>query len=193
MKKQALLGLFSYVDDCVTAIEELKKAGCKEMEVHSPIPSHDIEEAIKEEEKLPFSFSLDFFKKILRKVFIERDFQVARFTAIGAFFGIMLAWTLAGGTAALWPIQTGGMPILALPPIGLVTYELMSLGAATFSVFGFFFLAKLFRQNLGTYNSKVSDDKFSIIVYDSEEKLTTEAKNILEKCGCEKIEVAEKN
>jgi len=183
MKKQAILGLFSYVDDCVTAIEELKKAGCKEIEVHSPVPSHDIEHVLKEEKKLTFNV-----KEIIRKVFIDRDFQVARFTAVGAFFGIMLALVLAGGTAVLWPIHTGGMPILSLPPIGLVAYELMSLGAALATVFGFFFLAKLVRMNLGVYNHEVSNDKFSIIVHESDDKVIAEAKNILKKCGCEKIE-----
>src|SRR3989304_1888860 len=124
MKKQAILGLFSYVDDCVTAIEELKKAGCKEIEVHSPVPSHDIEHVLKEEKKLTFNV-----KEIIRKVFIDRDFQVARFTAVGAFFGIMLALVLAGGTAVLWPIHTGGVPIVFFSPLGVGAHGLMSLGA----------------------------------------------------------------
>ncbi|HEU4506049.1 MAG TPA: quinol:electron acceptor oxidoreductase subunit ActD [Nitrospira sp.] len=43
--------------------------------------------------------------------------------------GIVIGVALAGGTALLYPIQTGGKPIVAYPIVGLISYETMMLCA----------------------------------------------------------------
>jgi uncharacterized membrane protein len=45
--------------------------------------------------------------------------------AIGLLFGILLA----GGTAALYPLRTGGKPIVSMPIVGIVSFETMMLFA----------------------------------------------------------------
>lgn len=50
--------------------------------------------------------------------------------AVGILFGILLA----GGTALLYPINTGGKPIISIPVVGIIAFEMMMLFAivATF-------------------------------------------------------------
>lgn len=51
-------------------------------------------------------------------------------TAVGAgLAGVLLGIALAGGTAWLYPIQTGGKPLVAYPIVGLISYETMMLCA----------------------------------------------------------------
>ncbi len=64
----------------------------------------------------------------------------------GAAIGIVLGCLLASGTALLYPINTGGMPIVSLLPVGIVTYEAMMLVAILSSLGGLFFEAKLVRR-----------------------------------------------
>jgi len=45
--------------------------------------------------------------------------------AVGIFFGILLA----GGTAILYPLPTGGKPIVTTPVVGIISYETMMLFA----------------------------------------------------------------
>lgn len=177
MNKKIIIGIFSFVDDIVEAIERLKEAGFREMATYSPIPCHDIEHALPEDEEAPLLSRIK-----------NRNIHVVRFTAVGAFFGIGLALFIGAGTALFWPIQTGGMPILALPPIGLISYELMSLGAAVFSIAGFFFLSRMPTLKLKEYVPQVSDDKFSLVLHEYEEEKISQIKTILEQSRCDEIE-----
>jgi hypothetical protein len=43
--------------------------------------------------------------------------------------GVFLGIALAGGTAWLYPIHTGGKPLVAYPIVGLISYETMMLCA----------------------------------------------------------------
>ncbi len=55
--------------------------------------------------------------------------RLAAFVLTGAAAGIVAGFLLASGTASLYPINTGGMPIISPLPVGIVTYESMMLGA----------------------------------------------------------------
>lgn len=48
---------------------------------------------------------------------------------LGGIVGIGVGCLLAGGTSALYPLVTGGKPIVAPAIVGLVSYETMMLGA----------------------------------------------------------------
>lgn len=185
MKKDAqnILGLFDYADDTVDAINELQSAGYSDMVVFSPIPLHDVEHAIehgmpKRAPGLAGAF----------KAFRSRDIHVLRFTLIGMFGGLMLAWLLTFGTALAWPIPQGGMPIIALPPIGLISYELGTLGAALGTIGGFLYMAKLPTMKDEVYDISVGSDKFGIALKNVDSETFVVAGNILKKCGAVSIE-----
>ncbi len=60
--------------------------------------------------------------------------RVLLFALTGAVLGGGAAFALAAGTALAWPLPTGGMPIVAGPPVGIVTYEGTALGLILMTV-----------------------------------------------------------
>lgn len=183
--KRNLLGLFDYVDDTVAAITKLKHAGFDDMTVFSPIPLHDVEHALEHgSKKEPLTFA-----RAIKK-FRDRDFQVVRFSLVGMFGGIIGAWILSFGTALAWPLPQGGMPIIALPPIGLITYEMGTLGAALGAIFGFMFLSRLPTMKDEVYDISVGNDKFGIALKDLDSEAFEVVRELL--TGCKAISVEEK-
>jgi hypothetical protein len=64
----------------------------------------------------------------------------------GALVGAAGGFALATVTARLYPIITGGMPLVAFWPVGIVTYESMMLVAILFTLAGLLVEARLFRR-----------------------------------------------
>lgn len=60
--------------------------------------------------------------------------RVLLFALAGAVLGGLTAFGLAAGTALAYPLPTGGMSIVAGPPIGVVTYEGTALGLILMTV-----------------------------------------------------------
>ena len=60
--------------------------------------------------------------------------KVLLFALAGAVLGGLAAFGLAAGTALAYPLPTGGMSIVAGPPIGVVTYEGTALGLILMTV-----------------------------------------------------------
>lgn len=48
-------------------------------------------------------------------------------TVIAGIVGIVVGLFFAGGTAAMYPLMTGGKPIVAAPVVGIISYETMML------------------------------------------------------------------
>ncbi len=94
-----------------------------EIEVISSVPIHEIETLIAGRSRLP------------------------AFVLSGAALGILVGSLLASGTALLYPLNTGGMPIVSLLPVGIVTYEVTMLAAILFCLGGLLFEAKLLRRH----------------------------------------------
>ncbi len=77
-------------------------------------------------------------------------------TLIFALVGIGAGILLAGGTAVLYVLRTGGQPIMAGPPIGIIAYEMMMLSALTAA-----FLAALYEMRLPGWRARVYDPRIS--------------------------------
>ncbi len=180
---RSVLGIFEYADDTVQAITDLRHAGFEELVVFSPIPLHDVEHALEHgKPKRPNTFDAGI------KALKSRDIHVLRFTLLGLFGGVSLAWLLTFGTFLAWPIQQGGMPIISLPPIGLITYELGTLGAALGTVFGFIWLSKLPTMKDEIYDISLGSDKFGIAVKHVDSETIEAVSGILKKCQAVSVE-----
>ena len=94
----------------------------KNIEVLSAEPIHDVGAAISGRSRLPV------------------------FVLSGAGVGIVAGYGLAAMTARLYPINTGGMPIVSPLPVGIVTYEMMMLVAILFTLAGMLWEGKLLRR-----------------------------------------------
>ncbi len=54
----------------------------------------------------------------------------------GAAGGAVAGYGLAAGTAMLYPLNTGGMPVVSQLPVGIIAYEAMMLLAILFTLAG---------------------------------------------------------
>jgi mono/diheme cytochrome c family protein len=59
----------------------------------------------------------------------SRAHRLVGVAVVAGLAGILLGVGLAAGTALLYPIKTGGKPIVAVPIVGLIAYETMMLCA----------------------------------------------------------------
>ena len=99
----------------------------KDIEVLSAEPLHELGETISGKSRLP------------------------AFVLTGAALGIVAGWSLAAFTALLYPLNTGGMPVVAALPAGIVAYESMMLLAVLFTLAGMLLEAGLPRRRRKEY------------------------------------------
>ncbi len=105
--------VFERVADLRTVVEAALESGvaASRIEVRSPVPIED--------DELPLP---------------KPKSRVLLFALAGAVLGGLAAFGLAAGTALAYPLPTGGMSIVAGPPVGVVTYEGMALGLILMTV-----------------------------------------------------------
>ncbi len=66
----------------------------------------------------------------------SRPSRVLWYSLVGGLVGGTSVFLVASLSAKAYPLVTGGMPIVAGPPVGLVTYEGTALGAILATVLG---------------------------------------------------------
>lgn len=140
-----VLALFPNGDAAGTGVEALAQAGFsrRDINVMSAVPLP------------PNAYGLDEAKGKLWTPYA---------TLVGGILGALTGFLVAGGTAWLYPLNTGGKAIIALPPVGVITYEFTMLFATLFTVF-----ATLYNQYLPSYGPQpyapeVSDGQFAVVV-----------------------------
>jgi hypothetical protein len=69
--------------------------------------------------------------------------RIPLFSFLGALLGGVAGFLMATMTALSFPIPTGGMPIVAWGPVGIVTYEATMLGAILATFAGFLYELRL--------------------------------------------------
>ena len=96
---------------------------------------------------------------------------------MGAFLGIVAGFGLASGTASLYPMNTGGMPIVSLLPVGIVTYETMMMFAVLFSLAGLLLEARLLRKrpaDVQAHAQYIADGGVLVLARGPKSKVQTE-------------------
>lgn len=166
MKKSSkgVLGFFFHVDSSVEAIKDLKKAGFETLTVMSPVPHHEIEEALG-----------------------KRESRVRFFTLTGAILGCISGFALTIYTSVVWPLPTGGKPIVSLPPYAIIAFELTILLGALANLLGLLITGRLpsfFRKKV--YDRKFCEDRIGIFVTCEEEKIPV-VEEILKTSGAEEV------
>ncbi len=73
----------------------------------------------------------------------RKSSRIPLFSVVGALLGATAGFLMATLTALSFPIPTGGMPIVAWGPVGIVTYEATMLGAILATFGGFLFESRL--------------------------------------------------
>ena len=116
----------------------------------------------------------------------EAPHRLYVFPIVGAMVGFALGLLLTAGTQISYPLVTGGKPILSIPPMTVIMYELTMLHAIIFTVLGILFESRLPKRSLGVYDTRITEGYIGIVVAcpDSRAK---DAETSLKKAGAEDI------
>lgn len=121
---------------------------------------------------------------------IERNTSMYKIAALGGIvggsLGFWLAWYMQ--TAYPFPLITGGMPLVAPWPTGIVTYELTMLSAILATVITLLVTSNLPNwRKAKIYDEEVSNNMVLIGVADPTEAARADLENRLTRAGAQKI------
>lgn len=158
-RDDGVLGVFAEVDAAVEAIQKLRSAGLRRIVTFSPMPSHDLEHALHPPQS-----------------------PVRMFTLIGGLTGAAVGFALPTWTSLDWPLVTGGKPIISIPPMVIIAFELAILFGALSTVAGLFINARLPRARAKViYDPSFSAGNFGVFVASNGK--TQQARDILQAAG----------
>ncbi len=140
-EEQNILGVFGDETVAVSVIYALKKTSWKVKQVHSPIPSSKIANAL-----------------------AVKPSCVGYFTLVGGIIGFFAGFFLATFTAGQWQLIVSGKPVVALVPFFIVGFEFTILFAIFGNVAGLIHQMRLPNyQNLSHYDPRCSGDCIGIV------------------------------
>lgn len=141
-RHRGVLGVYQYVDDVVDAVGALRRAGHGHLSVISPVPYHDIENALGQGPSL-----------------------VRWITFAGAVLGVTGGFALCIYSMYSWPLVVGGKELVSLPPFVVIGYESMILLGAVANLVGMLALGRLPQiQNPAPYDPRFSEDRIGVWV-----------------------------
>jgi Alternative complex III, ActD subunit len=119
----------------------------------------------------------------------DRKTPMPWIAALGGLVGGTCGYLLARYTQVAYPshIISGGMPVVAKWPSGIITYELTMLGAILTTAITLLITAKLLRWKLDIYDPEISYGKILIGVADPTAESRSDIENRLRGAGAEKI------
>jgi hypothetical protein len=171
-KTYGILAEFDTAAGIFEAAIQVRDAGYKKWDVHTPFPIHGMDDAMG-----------------------LRNSPVGWFTFFGGFTGFFtgmtMIWYMNGYD---YPLVVGGKPLFTPLYAFPVSYELTILLGAFGTIFGMFFLNRLPKLYNPLFSSarfrKASDDRFFICIEAADPKFA-EARAVLEKAGATAIELVE--
>lgn len=144
-------GIYAHFDLFLTGVDRLKKAGYRNFEVLSPLPRHELLDAVSE----------------------GRPSPVRWWTLTGGVTGMTGGFLLTALTAIQWPmINPGGKPVVSLPPYAVIMFESTILLGALFTLVGMLVHTGVpsFGLNPALKDPRTQDDKFGIVFLNAKEK-----------------------
>jgi hypothetical protein len=163
--KTAVVGVYEFLNELVAAIDALKRENIPVDTVYSPVPRHEIREALG----------------------ISELSRVRFFTLTGAVLGIATGVFLVWYTSIQWYFIVGGKPAVPKVPAVIPAFEFLILIAV------FFNLGAMLRKNRlpkfslpAHFDGRFSQDRFGILVYCPEEQ-RERVKKIMEETGAEEV------
>ena len=141
-KFHGVMGVFFYVDDAAEAVRVLRQTGHRKLSVFSPVPHHEIEEA------------LDQGPSLVRWV-----------TLCGGAVGLTGGLSLCIYSVYSYPLVVGGKELASLPPYMIPTYESMILLGGLTNLIGMLALGRLpVVKPKAPYDPRFTEDRIGIWV-----------------------------
>lgn len=137
-----ILAQYGTLHDTRAAIERLRAAGHTDLQVFSPIPAPELEEA------------MDIHSS-----------PVGLWALIGGITGCTTGFLLTSGTSLAYPLVTQGKPIVSVPPFIVVMFELTILLTGIFALMAMLIHARRPTLRLSpNYRAAFSVDRWGIFV-----------------------------
>lgn len=173
-KKYGLLAEFNGPNELIRAAIELRDAGYKNFDCHSPFPIHGMDRAMG-----------------MKKTKLGWVVAAAGFAGAGG--AMLLQWWTS---AVAYPVVISGKPLFSLPAFVPVTFELGVLFAgfaALFSIMGFNRLPRLHHPLFGSEKfARATDDGFFVSVEETDPSFdAAKTRKLLESAGARHVEVVE--
>jgi len=162
---KAIVGVFSYLDDTVKAIKDVRAANL-DYRVYSPIPRPEIEEAT-----------------------IPQKSPVRFWTFTGAVTGVIFGFSLAVMCSMDYPMRVSAKDIVSIPGFFVIGYECTILFGALATLFAMIHFCRLpdLLRKVG-YDPRFSYDKFGIVVGCGSGQVDS-VTDTLKKAGADEIQV----
>ena len=163
----AVVGVFSYLDDTVRAIEKIKSTNL-EYRVYSPVPSHEIEE-----------------------VSLPTRSPVRRCTLIGGLTGLCFGFALAILCSLDYPMRVSAKDVVSIPAFVVIGYECTILFGAIATLIGLLHFSRIpdILRKVG-YDPRFTEDKYGVVV-GCERSSVEDIKSKLLGSGAQEVEVRE--
>ncbi len=137
-----ILAEYDSVGKAIAGIKQLRAAGHDDLDVFSPIPYEELEEAM----------------GIVSS-------PVRRWALIGGITGLVTAYALTALTSLAYPLITQGKPIVSLPAYFIIMFELTILFTGLFGFAGVLFHTHKSRRRLSpAYRESFSVDRYGVFV-----------------------------
>lgn len=165
MSNKAVVGVFTYMDDAIAAVEQAKKSDY-EFRVYSPVPNHHLEEA----------------------TFPGRS-PIRIISLIGAVTGLVAGFALAIMCSLDWPLRVSAKDIVSIPGFVVIGYECTILFGAIATLVALFHFCRLpdVLRKVG-YDPRFTRDKFGVVVSVPVEK-ADRVKDSLIQSGADEVEI----
>jgi hypothetical protein len=163
-----ILGVLTHPHATVEAITKLRGAGFKDVDVYSPVPSHEIEHA-----------------------FETGPSPVRAWTLIGGLTGVTLGYTMTIWMAYDWPVVIGGKPFASVPAYTVIAFELTILLGGVLTVLGLIThgILRAFKKPRA-YRPSFTSDEFGCLVECHSDQIPR-VQEILQEAGCTEVRVVE--
>ena len=163
--KLAVVGIFEFRDEVLSAIERLRAKDVAIHTVYSPMSDEEIRTA----QGLPILGPGRFF------------------TLTGGILGIMTGIFLALYTASQWRFIVGGKPQIPVYPTVIPAFEFFILISVFFTIAGLFLNSGIPKVRFSPhYDKRFSQDRFGILVYCTDADCT-QVSTILKDSGAEEV------
>ena len=159
-----LLAAFAHVDAATSAIRELKEMGYKDFTVYTPVPNHEVAEAVGH----PVS-------------------PVRVWTLVGGLTGAFLGFLMTIWMSLDYPIIVGGKPIPSWVPYVVIAFELTILFGAGATIAGLIFHAARDTKS-GAFDGRFTDDHIGIFVRCAAERREA-VEQLLQSSGATEVRV----
>lgn len=140
-----VLAVFEQPKPLADVAERLRNRGYTDLEVYSPVPSHELDQAVE-----------------------PGPSGVRSWTLIGGLLGVVTGFFITIWMSYDWPIIVGGKPYASIPPYIIIAFELTILFGGLLTAVGLFAVGGLPKGVPGVhdpgYHARFSAEEFGLVV-----------------------------